>query len=178
MPRKRPTADEAFIHFCKMGQARSFAALRRWYQENTAKWAVPSDGCLRKWGKQYVWLDRAAEWDVEATNKASARASTMEAEERIEVSMVVENTYRDMLERVRQLLPEVKKPSMIPELVTAAGLLHGQLMEIQRGKLPDQGLLEKIVQQMAGAGNGGDPSDDELQELLELAMAEPGKPLN
>ena len=58
------------------------------------------------------------------------------------------------------------------------GQLHGQLMEIQRGKMPDQGLLEKIVQQMAGSGNGGDPSDDELQELLELAMAEPSKPLN
>ena len=64
------------------------------------------------------------------------------------------------------------------ELVSAAGLLHGQLMEIQRGKMPDQALLEKLVQQIAGSGNGGDPSDDELQELLELAMAEPGEPPN
>jgi hypothetical protein len=59
------------------------------------------------------------------------------------------------------------------------GQLHGQLMEIQRGKMPDQAFLEKVVQHMSGAaGNGGDPSDDELQELLELAMAEPGKPPN
>ncbi len=65
------------------------------------------------------------------------------------------------------------------ELVTAAGLLHGQLMEIQRGKMPDQGLLEKLVQQMAVAGgNGGYPDDDEMQKLLDLAMAEPGKPPN
>ncbi len=75
-------------------------------------------------------------------------------------------------------LPQIQTPGQIVELVTAAGLLHGQLMEIQRGKMPDQGLLEKIVQQMAGSGNGGDPSDDELQELLELAMAEPDKPVN
>ena len=40
--------------------------------------------------------------------------------------------------------------------------------------------LEKIVQQMAGAssGNGAPPSDDEMERLLELAMAEPDKPLN
>ena len=27
-------------------------------------------------------------------------------------------------------------------------------------------------------GNGGYPDDDEMQKLLDLAMAEPGKPLN
>ena len=72
------------------------------------------------------------------------------------------------------------KPEAIVELVSAAGLLHGQLMEIQRGKMPDQGLLEKIVQQMAGAatGNGAAPSADELEQLMELAMAETDETVN
>ena len=65
------------------------------------------------------------------------------------------------------------------ELVSAVRLLHGQLMEIQRGKMPDQAFLEKIVQYMSGAaGNGAPPSDDEMERLLELAMAEPDKPVN
>ena len=66
------------------------------------------------------------------------------------------------------------------ELVSAAGLLHGQLMEIQRGKMPDQAFIEKIVQQMAGAasGNGKAPTADELEQMMDLAMSEPGKPPN
>ena len=62
-----------------------------------------------------------------------------------------------------------------------AGLLHGQLMAIQRGKMPDQGLLEKIVQHMSGAtsnGQGAPPSDDDMERLLELAMAEPDETVN
>ncbi len=52
-------------------------------------------------------------------------------------------------------------------------------MEIQRGKMPDQGLLEKLVQQMAGvAGNGAAPSNEELERLIELAMAEPDETAN
>ncbi len=93
--------------------------------------------------------------------------------------MVVEDAYRDVLGRMRQLLPEINGDGAIMELVTAAGLLHGQLMEIQRGKMPDQAFMEKIVQHMSGAaGNGGDPSDDEMERLLELAMAEPDETVN
>ncbi len=111
------------------------------------------------------------------------RAIEREADQRVEVSLVVEDTYRDVLDRMRQHLakmPQIKTPGQIVELVSAAGLLHSQLLEINRGKMPDQELLEKLVQQMAAgaSGNGGHPSDDEMQELLELAMSEPGKPPN
>ncbi len=115
--------------------------------------------------------------------EASKLAIEREAEQRVEISLIVEDTYRDVLGRMRQhlaKLPQINTPAQIVELVTAAGLLHGQFTEIQRGKMPDQALLEKIIQQMAGAssGNGAPPSDDEMERLLELAMAEPGKPPN
>ncbi len=47
--------------------------------------------------------------------------------------------------------------------------------------IPDKSLLEELVQQMAGAtsnGQGAPPSAEELERLIELAMAEPDKPLN
>ena len=97
---------------------------------------------------------------------------------------MVEDTYRDVLGRMREHLarmPQIKTPGQIMELVSAAGLLHGQLMEIQRGKMPDQGLLEKIVQHMSSAtsnGHGAPPSNEELERLMELAMAEPDNPPN
>jgi hypothetical protein len=114
--------------------------------------------------------------------EASKRAIERQAEQRVEVSTVVEDAYRDVLGRMREQiakLPQIRTPGQIVELVTAAGLLHGQLMEIQRGKMPDQAFLEKLVQQMAVAGgNGGYPDDDEMQKLLELAMAEPDETAN
>jgi hypothetical protein len=114
--------------------------------------------------------------------ETSRLAIEREAEQRVEVSQVVEDTYRDVLGRMREnlaKLPQIKTPGGIVELVSAAGLLHSQLLEINRGKMPDQELLEKLVQQMAVAGgNGGYPDDDEMQKLLDLAMAEPEEPVN
>ena len=55
---------------------------------------------------------------------------------------------------------------------------HG--LEIERGKLPDQELMAKIMQQMAGAtsnGQGAPPRAEELERLIELVM-HPDKPLN
>jgi hypothetical protein len=52
-------------------------------------------------------------------------------------------------------------------------------MEIQRGKMPDQAFLDKIVQHLSRAGgNGGDPSDEEMDRFIELAMAEPDETVN
>ena len=179
--RKRICADVAFAAYMTLGPARSLTRLLDQYRSDTGI-VPPSISSLKRWSVDHEWQSRARERDSAVQGEASKRAIEREADQRVEVSTVVEDTYRDVLGRMREQiakLPQIQTPSQIVELVTAAGLLHGQLMEINRGKMPDQGLLEKIVQQMAVAGgNGGHPGDDEMQKLLELAMAEPGKPPN
>ncbi len=177
--KKRIYADEAFAAYMALGSARSLSRLLESYRAQTDI-VPPAISTLKLWSARDAWQARAREHDSAVQGEASKRAIEREADQRVEVSLVVEDAYRDVLGRMRQLLPEINGDGMIMELVTAAGLLHGQLMEIQRGKMPDQGLLEKIVQQMAGAasGNGKAPTADELERLLELAMSEPGKPPN
>ncbi len=177
--RKRICADVAFAAYMTLGPARSLTRLLDQYRSDTGI-VPPSISSLKRWSVDHEWQSRAREYDIAVQGEANKLAIERQAEQRVEISTEVENTYRTALAQVRELLPQVNKPSMIMELVTAAGLLHGQLMEIQRGKMPDQGLLEKIVQQMAGAasGNGAAPPADELEQLMELAMAEPGKPPN
>lgn len=176
--RKRICADEAFAAYMALGSGRSLSRLLKWYRVQTDV-VPPASSTLKRWSTRDEWQSRAREHDLAVQAETSRRAIEAEADQRVEVSLVVEDAYRDVLERVRQLLPQTSGDGMIMELVSAAGLLHGQLMEIQRGKMPDQALLEKIVQQMSGAtGNGTPPSDDEMERLLELAMAEPEEPLN
>ncbi len=179
--KKRICADEAFAAHMALGPARSLSRLLESYRAQTDI-VPPSISTLKLWSARDAWQARAREYDSAVQGETNKLAIEREAEQRVEVSQVVEDTYLDVLGRMREHLarmPQINTPSMILELVAAAGLLHGQLMEIQRGKMPDQGLLEKLVQQMAVAGgNGGHPTDDEMQELLELAMSEPGKPPN
>ncbi len=175
--KKQICADEAFAAYAALGPARSLTRLLKRYRSETGV-VPPASSTLKRWSSRDEWQARAREYDSAVQGETNKLAIEREAEQRVEISTVVEDAYRDMLERVRQLLPEINGDGAIMELVSAAGLLHGQLMEIQRGKMPDQGLLEKIVQQMAGSGNGGAPTDDEKQELLELAMAEPDTPVN
>ncbi len=152
---KRICADEAFAAYAALGPARSLSRLLKQYRAQTGV-IPPALSTMKRWSTKDEWTARAREHDLAVQGEANKLAIEREAEQRVEVSMVVEDAYRDMLERVRQLLPEINGDGVIMELVTAAGLLHGQLMEIQRGKMPDQALLEKIVQQMARAGvNGG-----------------------
>ncbi len=49
-------------------------------------------------------------------------------------------------------------------------------LEIQHGKLPDQALLEKIVQNMPGASRPGEgpPTAEELQDILDRALKPEG----
>ncbi len=178
--KKRICAYEAFAAYAALGPARSLTRLLKRYRSETGV-VPPASSTLKRWSSRDEWQSRAREHDSAVQGETSKRAIEREADERVEVSLVLEDTYRDVLGRMREQiakLPQIRTPGQIVELVTAAGLLHGQLMEIQRGKMPDQGLLEKLVQQMAVAGNGGAPTDDEMQELLELAMSEPGKPPN
>ena len=173
--RKRICADVAFAAYMTLGPARSLTRLLDQYRSDTGI-RPPSISSLKRWSVDHEWQSRAREHDLAVQAATSEKAIERQAEQRVEVSTVVEDTYRDVLGRMREHLarmPQINTPSMILELVTAAGLLHGQLMEIQRGKMPDQAFLEKIVQHMSGAiGNGGDPSDDEMQRILDLAMAE------
>ncbi len=178
--KKRICADEALAAYMALGPSRSLSRLLDQYRAQTGV-VPPASSTLKRWSTRDEWQARAREHDLAVQGAASKRAIEHEADQRVEVSLIVEDAYRDVLERVRQLLPQTSGDGIIMELVSAAGLLHGQLMEIQRGKMPDQGLLEKIVQQMAGANGGASdapPSADELQRLLDLAMAEPGKPPN
>jgi hypothetical protein len=179
--KKRICADEAFAAYMALGPSRSLSRLLESYRAQTDI-VPPSISTLKLWSARDAWQARARDHDIQVQGEASKRTIERQAEQRVEISIVLEDTYRDTLGRMREQiaeLPQVKTPSQIVELVSAAGLLHGQLMEIQRGKMPDQGLLEKLVQQMAGAaGNGVAPGDEELERLIELAMAEPDKPPN
>ncbi len=169
--KKRICGDEALASFLALGQSRTLPLLRERYLRN-ARVIPPALSTMKRWSMENEWQARAREYDSAVQGETNKLAIEREADRRVEVSLVVEDAYRDLLERVRQLLPQTSGEGIIMELVSAAGLLHGQLMEIQRGKMPDQALLEKIVQQMAGAGGkGGDPSDDEMQRILDLAMA-------
>ena len=179
--KKRICADEAFAAYAALGPARSLTRLLKRYRSETGV-VPPASSTLKRWSSRDEWQSRAREYDSAVQGETNKLAIEREAEQRVEVSLVLEDTYRDVLGHVRghlAKLPQIKTPGQIVELVTAAGLLHGQLMEIQRGKMPDQALLEKIVSHMAGvAGNGAAPSNEELERLIELAMAEPGKPPN
>ena len=172
--KKRICTDEAFAAYMAQGPSRSLSRLLKQYRAQTGV-IPPAMSTLKRWSASDTWQARAREHDSAVQGEASKRAIEREADQRVEVSQVVEDTYRDVLGHVRQHLakmPQIKTPSMILELVSAAGLLHGQLIEIQRGKMPDQAFLEKIVQHLSGAGGkGGDPSDDEMQRILDLAMA-------
>ena len=180
--KKRICADEALAAYMALGPSRSLSRLLKQYRAQTGV-VPPASSTLKRWSSRDEWQARARDHDIQVQGEASKRTIERQAEQRVEVSLVLEDTYRDVLGRMREQianLPQIKTPGQIVELVSAAGLLHGQLMEIQRGKMPDQALLEKLVQQMAAAAasNGGAPTDDEMQELLELAMSEPGKPPN
>ncbi len=180
--RKRICADEALASFLALGQSRTLPRLRERYCAVTGV-IPPALSTLKRWSRSDEWQARAREHDHMVQAATSEKAIEREADQRVEGSQVVEDAYRDVLGRMREHLarmPQINTPGQIVELVSAAGLLHGQLMAIQRGKMPDQALLEKIVQQMAGAssGNGAPPSDDEMERLLELAMAETDETVN
>ncbi len=179
--RKRICADVAFAAYMTLGPARSLTRLLDQYRSDTGI-VPPSISSLKRWSVDHAWQARARERDLAVQAATSQKAIEREAEQRVEASQVVEDAYRDVLGRMREQiakLPQIRTPGQIVELVTAAGLLHGQLMEIQRGKMPDQAFLEKIVAQMSGAGGiGAATSVEELERLMELAMAEPGKPPN
>ncbi len=179
--KKHIYADEAFAAYMALGPSRSLTRLLDRYRSETVV-VPPASSTLKRWSSRDEWQARAREHDSAVQGEASKRAIEREADQRVEVSQVVEDTSRDVLGRMREQiakLPQIRTPGQIVELVTAAGLLHGQLMAIQRGKMPDQAFLEKIVSHMAGvAGNGAAPSNEELERLIELAMAEPDETAN
>ncbi len=148
--KKRICADEALAVFLALGPSRTLPRLREQYCRDTSV-KPPALSTLKRWSRSDEWTARAREHDLAVQAATSEKAIEREAEQRVEISLIVEDAYRDVLERVRQLLPQTSGDGMTMELVTAAGLLHGQLMEIQRGKMPDQAFLEKIVQHMSEA---------------------------
>ena len=119
--KKRICADEAFAAYMALGPSRTLPRLREQYCHDTSV-IPPASSTLKRWSTNDAWQARAREHDLAVQGETSRRAIEHEAEQRVEVSVVVEDAYRDMLECVRRLLPQTSGDGMIMELVTAAGL--------------------------------------------------------
>lgn len=179
--KKRICADEALAAYMALGPSRSLSRLLDQYRAQTGV-APPAISTLKLWSTRDEWQARAREHDGAVQGEASKRTIERQAGERASVFESIQDTLLAVLRVLRKSVDEVKLKSIadlevLTKIIVALSA-HG--LEIERGKLPDQGLLEKIVQQMAGAssGSGAPPTTEELEQLLELAMADPGKPLN
>jgi len=133
---------------------------------------------LKRWSAKDAWQSRAREHDFQVQGETSKRAIEREADERANVFGSIQDNVLAMLRVLRHRAEKVRIES-VADLKGLSGVivaLSAHSLEIQRGKLPDQDLMAKIMQQMAGAtsnGQGAPPRDDELERLIELAMAEP-----
>jgi hypothetical protein len=154
--------------------------LREQYCRDTSV-IPPALSTMKRWSRSEEWQARAREHDSMVQGETSKMAIEREADERANVFGSIQDSLLAMLRMLRESVDQVKIKSIedmeVLSKIVVALSTHG--LDIERGKLPDQALLEKIVQQMSSAaGNGGNPSDEEMERLLELAMADPDKPLN
>ena len=113
--KKRICADVAFAAYMTLGPARSLTRLLDQYRSDTGI-VPPSISSLKRWSVDHEWQARAREHDIQVQGATSKRAIEREADERVEVSLVVEDAYRDVLKRVRQHLakmPQINTPTRI-----------------------------------------------------------------
>ena len=180
--KKRICADEALAGFLALGPSRTLPRLREKYCRDTGV-IPPALSTMKRWSRSEEWQARAREHDSMVQGETSKRTIERDADERASVFGNIQDSLLAMLRVLRKGADRVPVKTVadleVLSKIIVALSAHG--LDIERGKLPDQALLEKIVQQMGGAsGNGGaePPSNEELERLLELAMAEPGKPPN
>ena len=182
MAQPRPTHEDALQVYLGMGPSRSLKRCLTHFLRSS-KWQAPSDSAIRKWSIKHKWARAAEEHDIQVGARTSEKVIERQSGERASVFEGIQDSLLAMLRVLRKSVDEVKLRNIadleVLSKIVVALSAHG--LDIERGKLPDQALLEKIVQQMAGANGGASsapPSSDELQRLLDLATAEPGKPLN
>ena len=176
-PKKRVAADQALSVYLALGPKRSLKRLLEKYQSETGT-RPPALSTLKRWSKERGWQDRAREHDIQTAARTSEKAIECEAEERASVFGGIQDTVHDLLALLRETMHGVTIAT-VEDLKGLSGVivaLSAHSLEIQRGKLPDQDLMAKIMQQMAGAtsnGQGAPPSAEELARAIDLAMAEP-----
>ena len=90
--KKRICADEAFAAYMALGPSRSLTRLLDRYRAQTGV-IPPASSTLKRWSTKDEWQSRAREHDLAVQAATSEKAIEREAEERVEVSLVVEDTY-------------------------------------------------------------------------------------
>ena len=118
--KKRICADEAFAAYMALGPSRSLSRLLESYRAQTDI-VPPAISTLKLWSARDAWQARAREYDGAVQGETNKLAIEREAEQRVEVSLVVEDAYRDVLGRMRQLLPEINGDGAISWPARPAG---------------------------------------------------------
>ncbi len=95
--RKRICADQAFAAYMALGPSRSLSRLLEQYRAQTGV-VPPAMSTMKRWSTKDAWQARAREHDLAVQAATSEKAIEREADQRVEVSTVVEDAYRDMLE--------------------------------------------------------------------------------
>ena len=86
---KRPRSPLTSISYMTQGPARSLTRLLDQYRSDTGI-VPPSISSLKRWSVDHEWQSRAREHDLAVQASTSEKAIEREAEERVEVSLVVE----------------------------------------------------------------------------------------
>jgi hypothetical protein len=177
-----PSHQEALSVYLSQGPRRSLRRCREHFLRSS-KWQAPSVCTFKVWSTTHKWKRAAKEHDIQVGAHTSEKAIEREASERASVFEGIQDGLLAMLRLLHRSVDKVKLESVadieVLSRIIVALSAHG--LDIERGKLPDQALLEKIVQQMSVANGGASdapPTNDEMQRFLDLAMVEPGKPLN
>ncbi len=162
--KKRICADEALASFLALGPSRTLPRLREQYCRDTSV-IPPALSTMKRWSRSEEWQARAREHDSMVQGETSKRAIEREADERASVFGSIQDSLLAMLRVLRKSVDEVRLESVadLEALSKIVVALSAHSLEIERGKLPDQALLEKIVQQMSGAtanGGGAPPSNE------------------
>ncbi len=95
--KKRIFADEAFAAYMALGPSRSLSRLLESYRAQTDI-VPPSISTLKRWSTRDAWQARAQEHDSAVQGETSKRAIERQAEQRVEVSLVVEDTLEQVAE--------------------------------------------------------------------------------
>jgi len=95
--KKRVCADEAFAAYMALGSSRTLPRLREQYCRDAGV-IPPAMSTLKRWSARDAWQARAREHDIAVQGEANKLAIKREAEQRFEVSLVVEDTLEQVAE--------------------------------------------------------------------------------
>ncbi len=95
--KKRICADEAFAAYMALGPSRTLPRLRERYCRDAGV-IPPALSTMKRWSTKDEWTARAREHDFAVQGEASKRTIERQAEQRVEVSLVVEDTLEQVAE--------------------------------------------------------------------------------